>query len=458
MENGERFNGDHMIELKTFLGSAVIQKTIFAKTRITIGRSEENDLVLANPHVSRIEAIIEHTDERNTLIDKSRNGILVDNRRVDGSIALPSCCRIAIYPFEIQFANIGEEETMPIPTPVQEQSAPQSPTTTTHSSQALSSHFSGLIGESPLMLKLYQLIENVGNSPATILIRGEHGTGKELVAQALHAVSDRNQQAFIPINCAAIPVDLIESELFGYEKGAFTGAQQTKKGKIEEAEGGTIFLDEIGELSFNAQAKLLRFLQNKSIMRIGSAKEFTVDVRVVAATNRDLEQAVNQQEFRPDLYYRLRVIQLELPPLRERKEDIPPLVNHFIKKISADLNLLQEPLISEDALQQLTSASWPGNVRQLENTLYSAIIRAPHSRSIEKSTLLEDMASWLSSDRDQEDSPLETLNKQALVQVLTQHQWDTTKAAEVLKVSRGTIYYKMKKYGIEAPRSLRRGS
>jgi len=447
-----------MIELKTFLGSTVIQKTIFSKTRITIGRSEDNDLVLANPHVSRIEAIIEQNDKGTTLIDKSRNGILVDNRRIDGSIVLPSCCRIAIYPFEIQFANLGKDETITIPAPLQERSLPQSPITTVHASIASSSHFSGLIGESPPMLKLYRLIENVGNSTATILIRGEHGTGKELVAQAIHAVSDRNQQAFIPINCAAIPVDLIESELFGYEKGAFTGAQNTKKGKIEEAEGGTIFLDEIGELSMNAQAKLLRFLQNKSIMRIGSAKEFKVNVRVVAATNQDLEQAVNQKEFRPDLYYRLRVVQLELPPLRERKEDIPPLVNHFIKKISADIGLLQDPLVSQDALQQLTSASWPGNVRQLENTLYSAMIRAPQSPVIEKATLLEDMATWLSSDTGHEDTPpLETLSKQALVQVLTQHQWDTTKAAEVLKVSRGTIYYKMKKYGIEPPRSLQRG-
>jgi two-component system response regulator AtoC len=353
---------------------------------------------------------------------------------------------------------MGDDETMTIPLHKQEKSLHQLPTMSPHSSKPPSSHFSGLIGQSSPMLKLYQLIQNVGISRATILVRGEHGTGKELVARAIHEVSSRNQQVFIPVNCAAIPIDLIESELFGYEKGAFTSAQNTKKGKIEEAAGGTIFLDEIGELSLSAQAKVLRFLQNKTIMRIGSAKEFPIDVRIVAATNRDLEQAIKQKEFRPDLYFRLRVVQVELPPLRERKEDIPQLITHFIQKISADMGLAQQPFISDDALQLLTSVSWPGNVRQLENTIYSAMIRAPHSPIIEKGTLLEDMASWISPETERDEAPLETLSKQALLQVLTQHQWDTTKTAEVLKVSRGTIYYKMKKYGIEAPRGLRRGN
>lgn len=193
-------------------------------------------------------------------------------------------------------------------------------------------------------------------------------------------------------------------------------------------------------------------------MRVGSAKELPVDVRVVAATNRDLEQAISQHEFRPDLYYRLRVVQLELPALRERKEAILLLIKHFVKIHSANLGLAQEPLVSDGALQRLTSESWPGNGRQLQNTLYSAMIRASKSPIREEATLMEDMASWLSPETSTEEAPLETLSKQALLQVLTQHQWDTNKAAEVLKVSRGTIYYKMKKYGIEAPRGLRRDS
>ncbi|MDH5586791.1 MAG: sigma 54-dependent Fis family transcriptional regulator [Nitrospirota bacterium] len=445
-----------MIELKTLLGSAVVHKTIFSKTRITIGRSEDNDLVLANPHVSRLEAIIEKKGDGHTLFDKSRNGVLVDNHRVEGEMLLPSVCRITIYPFEIQLANVGDDETMTIPSPLHPETIKKPGENRSQTDRALTAHFSGLIGESPPMLKLYQLIQNVGNSRATILIRGEHGTGKELVARAIHEVSSRNQQVYIPVNCAAIPIDLIESELFGYEKGAFTSAQHTKKGKIEEAAGGTIFLDEIGELSLSAQAKVLRFLQNKTIMRIGSAKEFPIDVRIVAATNRDLEQAIKQKEFRPDLYFRLRVVQVELPPLRERKDDIPQLVTHFIQKLSTDMDLPQQPLIADEALELLTSAAWPGNVRQLENTIYSAMIRAPQAPIIEKATLLEDMASWITPETESDEAPLETLGKQALLQVLTQHQWDTTKAAEVLKVSRGTIYYKMKKYGIEAPHGLRR--
>ncbi len=447
-----------MIEFKILMGSTVVHKIVFSKTRVTIGRSEDNDLVLANPHVSRLEGIIEQKDGAHTLIDKSRNGVLVDNHRVDGSMTLPSCCRIAIYPFEIQFANLGDEETMTIPSPTHPETSPRSIGSPPQHTKPVNSHFAGLIGESPPMVKLYQLIQNVSDSPATILIRGEHGTGKELVARAIHTSSAQSQHSFIPVNCAAIPVDLIESELFGYEKGAFTGAKEAKKGKIEEAEGGTIFLDEIGELSLNAQSKLLRFLQNKTIMRVGSARELSVNVKIVAATNRDLEQAVQQQEFREDLYYRLRVVQIKLPALRERMEDIPLLVQHFVTKISQDIGLAREPLVSEDALRRLTSASWPGNVRQLENTIYSAMIRAPQSPIIEEATLMEDMASWINTETVSKEAPLETLSKQALVQVLTQHQWDTTRAAEVLQVSRGTIYYKMKKYGIEAPRGIRRGN
>jgi len=447
-----------MIELQIFLGQVAIQKSVFSKKRITIGRSEDNDLVLANPHVSRLEAIIEQTGTGYTLTDKSRNGIMIDSHRVEASIQLPSYCRIAIYPFEIQYAFLGDDETMTLPT-IPEKVMPSSSAKISQQGNdlPLTFHFAGLIGEAPSMVKLYQLIQNVGESLATILIRGEHGTGKELVARAIHEVSLRNQQEFIPVNCAAIPLDLIESELFGYEKGAFTGAQTSKKGKIEEAEGGTIFLDEVGELSLNAQAKLLRFLQNKTIMPVGSAKEIPVDVRIVAATNRDLEQAVTQHEFRADLYYRLRVVQLELPLLRERKEDIPLLVKHFVKKISSDMGLSQVPIVTEEAMTCLTKASWPGNVRQLENTLYSAIIRAPNSPIIEEAILMEDIGPWLSEETKSEETPLETIGRQTLLQVLTQHQWDTTKAAEALKVSRGTIYYKMKKYGLEAPKGLRRG-
>ena len=447
-----------MIEFKIYLDSTFIRKAVLPASHITIGRSEDNDLVLDNPHVSRLEAIIEWKEDQVVLFDKSRNGILVDSQRVSGSQVLPSHCRIHIYPFEIECLSLREDETIPIPSiRKQETTAHPGSVKVTTKHQPAVSHFCGLVGDSPPMQQVYQLIKNVGDSPATVLIRGAHGTGKELVARALHEVSPRKGKVFIPVNCAAIPLDLIESELFGYEKGAFTGAQAPKAGKIEEAAGGTIFLDEIGELSMSAQVKLLRFLQGKTVMRLGSSQEVPVDVRVVTATNRNLEKAVQEGDFREDLYYRLRVVQIALPPLRERPEDIPTLVKHFTKKIAEDLGLDAHPLVTDEILERLTSGQWPGNVRQLENVLYSAILRSRPSHLIDESILMEDASNWLGSGSAEPEAPLEVLSKQALIQVLTQHQWDTVKAAEVLKVSRGTIYYKMKKYGIEPPRPSQRG-
>ncbi|MGB0911761.1 MAG: sigma 54-interacting transcriptional regulator [Nitrospirales bacterium] len=447
-----------MIELKVYLDSALIHKTTLAKNRITIGRSDDNDLVLANPHVSRLEAIVEVENEQITLYDKSTNGILVDSQRISESIHLPHRCQIDIFPFQIACLSYREDETIPLPAPIKPltQSSPGQATQGQKPSSN-SCHFTGLVGESQGMQQLYQLIKDVGDSPATILIRGEHGTGKELVARALHNISQRNQKTFVPVNCAAIPFDLIESELFGYEKGAFTGAQTAKTGKIEEAKGGTLFLDEIGELSMNAQGKLLRFLQEKAVMRLGSAKEVPVDVRVITATNRDREKAINNGDMRADLYYRLQVVQLIIPPLRERQEDISLLVKHFIKKIGAELGLPSEPLITDEAMDRISKAQWPGNVRQLENVLYSAILRSRSSNLIDDAVLLKDTTNWTTSKPTEEETPLDSINKQALLDVLTQHHWDTTKAAEVLKVSRGTVYYKMKKHGIEPPRPQSRG-
>ncbi len=448
-----------MIELKVYLEAALIHKTTLAKNRITIGRSEDNDLVLANPHVSRLEATIEVDNEQIILYDQSTNGILVDSQRISESIHLPHRCQIDIFPFQIACLSYREDETIPLPSPIKPR--PQSkeePTAHVQQPSPPSYHFTGLIGESQAMQQLYQLIKDVGDSPATVLVRGEHGTGKELVARALHNISQRHQKPFVPVNCAAIPFDLIESELFGYEKGAFTGAQAAKTGKIEEAKGGTLFLDEIGELSMSAQAKLLRFLQEKAVMRLGSAKEVPVDVRVITATNRDLEKAMNNGEIRADLYYRLQVVQLNIPPLRERPEDIPLLIKHFIKKIGTELGLPSEHLVTDEAMDRIRKAQWPGNVRQLENVLYSAILRSRSSNLIDDAVLLKDTTTWTTTTPTEEETPLDTMNKQALLQILTQHHWDTTKAAEVLKVSRGTIYYKMKKHGIEPPRPQARGT
>jgi DNA-binding NtrC family response regulator len=234
-------------------------------------------------------------------------------------------------------------------------------------------HYEGIIGQSGAMQLVYKAIAKVAQSQATVLIRGESGTGKELVCRAIHYNSARASHPLVEISCSSFPETLLESELFGYEKGAFTGATARKKGRVELADGGTIFLDEIGDISSSVQTKLLRLLQEKEISRLGSTESIKVDVRVITATNRDLEKAIIENHFREDLYYRLNVIPIFLPPLRERIEDVPALADHFIKRYSA-ANHKSVTGMSEEALQLCMSYSWPGNVRELENAIENAIV------------------------------------------------------------------------------------
>lgn len=233
--------------------------------------------------------------------------------------------------------------------------------------------FGGIIGSSPEMQKTYELIRKIADTDSTVFIHGESGTGKELIAKVIHYNSTRSQKAFVPLNCAAIPKDLLESELFGHEKGAFTGAINTRIGRFELANNGTIFLDEIGDLHPSLQVKLLRVIQEREFERVGSTKTLKVDVRILAATNRDLKKAITNGEFREDLYYRLNVIPLEIPPLRERKEDIEILIEHFIHKFSKKKK--KEAIrISTDAMDYLKNYQWPGNVRELQNMIERLVI------------------------------------------------------------------------------------
>jgi nitrogen regulation protein NR(I) len=232
-----------------------------------------------------------------------------------------------------------------------------------------------LVGQSPTMRAIYDVIARVADSPSTVLITGESGTGKELVAQALHRGSSRRSQPLIKVNCAAIPKDLVESELFGYEKGAFTGAVGSKPGRFELADGGTLFLDEIGEIPVEMQVKLLRALQESEFERVGGIKTLRVDVRLIAATNRDLKALISEGRFREDLFYRLNVVPVELPPLRDRREDIPLLVQHFVEKYDRRLGKRVER-VDDAAMEILLGYSWPGNIRELENVMERSVLFA----------------------------------------------------------------------------------
>ncbi len=428
----------------------------FNKDCLSIGRSDTNDVVLNDAHISRFAAVVEWKGNGYEIVNKNKNGIFLDNLPLTGPAPLPNRCRLTVYPFEIDYAQLDEDETRPMPALSQPVSKEDSIHISSKNQPSTSNtiHFGGLIGESSTMKDLYKLILDVGDSPATVLIRGEHGTGKELVAQALHQSSSRSGKVFLPINCAALPIDLMESELFGYEKGAFTGAVNLKMGKIEQAKDGTVFLDEIGELSLTAQAKLLRVLQQHAVMRVGGSQEIPIDVRFITATNRNLEQDIQEGSFREDLYYRLRVVQIVVPPLRERMEDLQFLIDHFLRKLGKELHLETLPVITEKGMQLLLSAPWPGNVRQLENTLYSVILRSRPTYVVDDEVIYNELPPDLSGENVSEEKPslLADVNRQTLIKVLTEQKWDTQKAADVLKVSRGTVYYKIKKYGINIPR------
>ncbi|MBI2501675.1 MAG: sigma 54-interacting transcriptional regulator [Candidatus Latescibacteria bacterium] len=311
--------------------------------------------------------------------------------------------------------------------------------------------FHGLIGKDHRLLELYQLIEDLADSEATVLILGESGTGKERVAEAIHQSSHRRAGPFVKVNCSALSEGLLESELFGHVKGAFTGAIRDKVGRFEQAAGGSIFLDEIGDLSLSVQVKLLRVLQEKEIERVGSGQTLKVDTRVIAATHRNLQLALQQGTFRSDLYYRLNVMPLELPPLRQRKEDIPLLVEHFIAKFN-DQTQRRILRLDDAALSLLMDYDWPGNVRELENAIEHAFIKCrgevllPHHLP----TALQD-----SHSRPQASAVLTpTVEKEQLLRVLTECHWNRSLAATRLGMHRTTLWRKMREWGIPAqPRS-----
>ena len=312
--------------------------------------------------------------------------------------------------------------------------------------------FAGIIGATPEMQRIFELISRIARSNITVLIDGESGTGKELVAKAIHQLSNRSSHPFVVVNCGAIPENLLESELFGYVRGAFTGAVSTKQGLFEAADAGTIFLDEIGELPPHLQVKLLRVLQDGEIKRVGSNETIRVDVRVLAATNKDLEEMVSKGDFRSDLFYRLNVIRLTIPPLRERKKDIPLLAEHFVRHFSRKLQK-EVIFISPEALQALERYHWPGNVRELENVIERAVALAigktitmyelppnvqHYSPEVSHSQLSEPV----------EQMTLKELEKKFILQTLEACDWNYEQACRQLAIGRTTLWRKLREYNI----------
>ena len=314
--------------------------------------------------------------------------------------------------------------------------------------------FQEIIGASPKMKEVMALVQKVASSDTTVLLLGESGTGKELFAKAIHHLSNRKENPYVAINCAAIPRELLENELFGSEKGAFTGAYTRKIGKFELAEGGSIFLDEIGDMDISLQAKILRVLQERQIERLGGSKTIDVNVRLIAASNIDLKEACDNRTFRPDLYYRLSVFPVRIPPLRERCEDIPALAEHFVQRYCKEMNKPAKR-ISQEALALLDKYHWPGNVRELENTIERAVILCegkkvlPAHLSIRIPTTAEIRLREGAGLKEVGQYAQQEAERSLILRVLEQSRGNKRKTAEILKIDYTTLFDKMKKYQIE---------
>jgi DNA-binding NtrC family response regulator len=303
-----------------------------------------------------------------------------------------------------------------------------------------------IVGESSQMHKVFELIQTVAKTDTTVMIRGESGTGKELIARAIHSNSDRRYFPIVAVNCGALAEGILESELFGHERGAFTGAQYRRKGKLELADGGTLFLDEVGNIDTKTQMDLLRAIETKQFSRVGGNEIIKVDFRVICATNKDLEKAVSEGSFREDLYYRLNVFSIFIPPLRERKGDIPQLVNYFIQKYARSMN---KPMtgISSEAMDTVVRYNWPGNVRELENAIERAMVVGKPPKIVP-----EDLPFQLTERNHVLPSgSLAAAEKAHIIAMLEQNHWNISRSADILQIDRVTLYNKIEKFGLKKP-------
>ncbi|MEK6679824.1 MAG: sigma 54-interacting transcriptional regulator, partial [Nitrospirota bacterium] len=411
------------VKLAVTKGRELGKEFVIDKGLLRIGSKKENDVVIADDTVSRHHAVIEEKKGQYIIRDlESTNGTFVNGLQVSEAF-LNEGSIIRLGNTELRFIPVEEKIEL---TPSKKD------------------RFGDIVGKSKEMKEVFGILEKVSKTGATILITGETGTGKELVAKAIHENSNRSKKPFVVIDCSAIARNLIESELFGHEKGAFTGAVSTRHGAFETANGGTIFLDEIGELEPDMQPRLLRVLEAREIKRVGSTNIIPVDVRIIAATNRDLSAEIKKNRFREDLFYRLSVININLPQLRDRKDDISLLIDYFIKTNKAR----KVKGVAKETLDILINYRWPGNVRELRNVIERAIALGASDYIEPKDLILLKPQASEKDTADLSGKTLEEIEKSAIIQTLKAHKGNKTTTAKALGIAYSTLYEKMKKYNI----------
>lgn len=424
---------------------------------VRIGRGREADLLLLDPSVSRLHARIFRVGTQYFLSDRSKNGTFVSGTKVT-QLHLENGMAFRIGPYQIHFRQEGGSSLAEPPTvaPGPTTEAEDAPRIPSERRPAAPSPPLGFVGNSLHIHRIVSEIDRVGRSDLPVLVEGETGCGKELVSRGIHRVSTRRNRPFVVVNCGAISPDLIESELFGHEKGAFTGATAQRKGAFEIAHGGTIFLDEIGELPLPLQPKLLRVLEQKEIKRVGGNETIRVDVRVVAATNRNLREEILRKAFRDDLYYRVSTVTLKVPPLRERREDILTLARHFVLEAAASAER-EAPRLSSAAAEFLSSYPWPGNVRELRNAIQRAVVMGQGGplESGDFAFLLPPDAPPAAGDESDPFSRWEQAERQNILSELTRQNWNKTRTARELGIAKSTLFEKLKKYRIRSRESDR---
>lgn len=444
---------ENPVKLSVSISNGMRVEIRLGMKEVKIGRGREADLMLPDPSVSRFHARVFRVGEQYFLSDTSKNGTFHDGKRIT-QLLLEGGQTFRIGPYQIHFLRDGSVTSSGDP-PTDSAAGvrtdpPTAGKTKKPGDKALSPTF-GLVGQAPGIKRLIENIRRVGNSDLPVLIEGETGCGKELVSRGVHDCSGRRNDPFVVVNCGAISPELIESELFGHEKGAFTGATAQRRGAFEVAHGGTLFLDEIGELPLPLQPKLLRSLEQKEIKRVGGNETILVDVRIISATNRGMREEIARKAFRDDLYFRISTILLIVPPLRDRREDVPLLARHFLAEYGSRGDR-SAPVLSGAAAEFLASRDWPGNVRELRNAVQRAIVMCdgPSLEPGDFSFLLDAGSLGREDETDASLSRWEQAEKNNILDGLSRAKWNKTQTARELGIAKSTLFEKLKKYGIRS--------